>query len=385
MVDIVRSAGPISRVELAEATGLTQPAVSGIVRRLIADGVVRETGELVSTGGKPRALLEINSHAVYGVGVQLGYEVITCIVADTTGGVVGRQSAPGGYGPADEVTARIAELYRDTLEGLELGNATIAGLAVVAPGAIDLAAGTFLGPPAPEPLHGFPLRRELETRLGVPVLVENDAAAAAVGEFWSRQISRDEVFAVIYLGSGLGAGLVLDGALYRGSSSNATELGHVSIDPRGPVCSCGNVGCLERYASSAAVLDAARAHPHLAEALAGRDEVDAFDRLSRAAVEGDREASQVIEAAAARLADGALTLANLLDLDRIVLAGPGFAIAGSVWARIVQERLDARSFARALHATRVELASDPRDSAAIGAAALVLQGSVAPGHDRGAR
>ena len=385
IVDLIRSAGTISRTELTEATGLTQPSISNIVRRLIEDGLVRETGRAAPRGGKPRTLLEINASAKYGIGVQLGFESITLVATDVRGGVVGRQLVDGaGSATPEQVTDRLVTLYRDFVAGVGLVAPSIAGVAVVAPGPIAQLGGVLLGPPTLVRWDDFPLQQALQESLDVPVVVDNDAAAAAVGEFWSRQVSRTESFACVYMGTGIGAGMVLGGALYRGSSSNAGELGHISIEVDGVPCHCGNRGCLERYAAPAAVMAAAEAVRDRLDGLGlgfapetlSRD----FDQLARAAVSGHEVALDLIRFSADRVAAATVTLANLLDLDRLVLAGPGMAVAGSLYARAIRERLEERFFARRAHPIVVELSANPRDAAAIGAASLVLQGTIAPGH-----
>ncbi|GAB1822845.1 ROK family transcriptional regulator [Herbidospora sp. RD11066] len=376
VVDLIRSAGPISRVELVEATGLTQPTISNIVRRLLDDGVVRETGDTVATGGKPRTMLVINSRSAYGVGIRVGTDALTCVVTDTRGGTIGRELVA----VSDDLVAQLVALYQHVTGGLGLAPQSVAGLAVVAPGPVDVARGRFLGLSG---LEEVDLRHELSARLGVPVLVDGDAAAAAVGEFWGRQVSRDRTFGCLYMNSGIGSGVVLDGALQRGASSNAGEIGHMSVVRDGGPCRCGNRGCLELYAAPSALVARARATPGLADRLGIRPDDPysrAFDVLARAAIYGDDQARALIDESASLLADGALTLANLWDLDTLVLAGPGFAVAGSLYVSEIRHRLATRAFSRRIHPVQVDLSSNPRDSAAIGGAALVLQGSVAPGH-----
>lgn len=376
VVDLIRSAGPISRVELVKATGLTQPTISNIVRRLLDDGVVRETGDTVATGGKPRTMLVINSRSAYGVGIRVGADALTCVVTDTRGGTIGRELVA----VSDDLIDQLVSLYHHVTGGLGLAAQSVAGLAVVAPGPVDVARGRFLSLPG---LAELDLQRELSARLGVPVLLDGDAAAAAVGEFWGRQVSRDRTFGCLYMNSGIGSGVVVDGALQRGASSNAGGIGHVPVVRDGEPCRCGNRGCLELYAAPAALVARARAIPGLADRLAigaGDPDARAFDVLARAAVYGDDQARELVDASASLLADGALTLANLWDLDTLVLAGPGFAVAGSLYVGEIRRRLASRAFSRSIHAVQVDLSSNPRDAAAIGGAALVLQGSVAPGH-----
>ncbi|WP_345138000.1 ROK family transcriptional regulator [Dactylosporangium darangshiense] len=384
IVDLIRSSGPISRVELVNATGLTQPTISNIVRRLIDDGVVRETGDTVATRGKPRSMLVINSRAAYGVGIHVGADTLTCVVTDTRGGTVGRQlvAAPADGRP-ESVAARLATLYHDVTNGLGLPPQSVAGMAVVGPGPVDVARGRFVALPGPQRPAGLDLAHALTGRLGVPVLVDSDAGAAAVGEFWGRQVSRERTFGCLYMNSGIGSGVVLDGALHRGASSNAGKLGHVSVVRDGEPCHCGNRGCLEQYAAPHVVVARARAERGLADRLGIRpDDPDAraFDVLARAAIYGDERARALVDESAALLAEGALALANLWDIDTLVLAGPGFAVAGSIYVTEIRRRLAERAFAREVHEVRVDLSSNPRDSAAIGGAALVLQASVAPGH-----
>ncbi|MFI0723942.1 ROK family protein [Streptomyces sp. NPDC021224] len=387
IVDLIRSSGPISRVELVNATGLTQPTISNIVRRLIDDGVVRETGDTVATRGKPRAMLVINSRAAYGVGIHVGADALTCVVTDTRGGTVGRQlvAGPGAApeGEGGDAAGRLAGLYRDVTEGLGLEPQSVAGLAVVGPGPVDVARGGFLAPPGLPQWAGLDLAGALAGELGVPVLVDSDAAAATVGEFWGRQVSRERTFGCLYMNSGIGSGVVLDGSLHRGASSNAGKIGHVAVQRDGEPCPCGNRGCLELYAAPRAVVARARAVPELAERLrirAGDPDARAFDVLARAAIYGDEPARALVDESAALLAEGAVALANLWDLDTLVLAGPGFAVAGSIYVSAIRQRLAERAYTRDVHGVGVHLSSNPRDAAAIGGAALVLQGSVAPGH-----
>lgn len=384
-MDLIRSAGSISRAELTSLTGLTQPAISSIVKKLVNEDLIREVGQADSTGGKRRRLLAMNPVARFGVGVQLGPQGLLWTATDMRGGVLGRKRTPETppHDP-DRMTIRVAEEYRRFLAALNLDNSASAGLALVGPGPIDQAHGLFQGTQTPQSWSTFDIPGALRKELGLAVLVENDANSAALGEFWSRQISRVETFACIYMNLGIGAGIVVDGALYRGASSNAAELGHISVDPYGEECFCGNRGCIERYAAPQVILRRAQEDPDLAARLkttsAASDTTGQFDDLARLAIRGDTAAAALIEVSATYVAHAALTLTNLFDLSSIVLAGPGFAVAGATYVSQVRKCLSSTAFARHAHGISVELSSNPRESAAAGAAALMLQGSVSPGH-----
>lgn len=383
VVDLIRSAGPISRTELTTATGLTQPAISLIVRKLLDDEVIVEAGTVPSTGGKPRRLLDINRRARHGIGIQLGFESATLVATDTNGGVVARERLPGaGTDAPDEVIARLADSLESFLAAADIPAPSVQGVAVVLPGPMRTDPGTVIEAPTLPHWRDVPLRSAFETALRMPVLVDNDASAAALGEFWSRGVSRYRSFACVYIGSGIGAGVVVDGALFRGASSNAAEIGHITVDPAGPECFCGNVGCLEVVAAPRAIV--ARALDDAATAAAlGMDEratvAQNWEVLSRAAVDGHVTAAALVGESARAVAGATLTLTNLFDLDDIVLSGPGVATAGSLYVREVRASLE-RAFARKAHSFSVELSINPTDSAAIGAAALTLQGQLAPGH-----
>ncbi|MFI7601417.1 ROK family protein [Actinoplanes sp. NPDC049681] len=372
VVDVIRSAVTISRGEIAERTGLTQPSISNIVRELIADGIIHEIGSLDSVNGRRRKLIAINPGNRFGIGFHLGPEAVTCVAVDLTGGVVGREVVPRP--PHEAMRAdRLAERFDDFTAGLDLPRDRIEGLAVVAPADVPGSAGAGAEPAG--------LRAELGKKIGVPVLVENDAAAAALGEFWSRRVSREQAFGCIYLSSGIGAGFVFGGALFRGASFGAGELGHMSIDYAGRPCPCGNLGCIEQYASMRATVAEAREDPALRERLAlDGSEASAYDAIARAAVNGDPAAYEVLDRAAERLSVAATSVVNLLDLGRLVLTGPGVALAGSIFARRLRAHLGRTAHSRQRHDVSVELSARPRDAAGIGAAVLVVQAAVAPGH-----
>jgi predicted NBD/HSP70 family sugar kinase len=373
IVDVIRSAGAISRVELTDITGLTQPSISNIVRELIADGIVHETGSAESVRGKPRKLISINPANRFGIGFHLGADTTTCVAIDLTGGVVGREVVPRGDGPpADGMAAR----FDDFATGLDLPRDRIEGLAVVAPSATPGSGGFAAELNA--------ARADVSARIGLPVIVENDAAAAALGEFWSRRVSREQAFGCVYLSTGIGAGFVFGGSLFRGVSFDAGELGHTSIHFDGRPCPCGNRGCVERYASMTATVDAAREDADLRARLrldrAGATPSSAYDAVARAAVNGDPAAVDVFDAAAGYLSVAVTSMVNLLDLGRLVLTGPGVAVAGSIYARRLRAHLERTAHSRQRHDVVVEVSAQPRDAASIGAAALVVQASVAPGH-----
>ena len=376
ILDLIRAAGTISRVELTRATGLTAATISTVVRRLIDDGLVVEVGRAESTGGKPRMLLQLDPSARYAIGVHLDHAGITYVIANLGGAIVARWRRPGaGSDDPREVVSRIAAEIRATITRVGVDPTRILGLGVVSPGPISTSTGMTLTPPVMQAWAEFPLADALEDAVGLPVLLDNDATAAAIGEYWSGGIATGSAFAALYMGTGIGAGIIVDGTVYRGSSSNAGEIGHICVDLDGPQCWCGSVGCVEVLAGPAAVVAAAR---EAGLELAGRNVAENFGSLARAASRGEAVPMQLLQRSSRYLGVAAQTLANVLDLELVILTGPAFALAGSLYLPEIERRLGQSFFARGSHPVRVTISSNAPEAAAVGAAALVLQSELAP-------
>jgi predicted NBD/HSP70 family sugar kinase len=375
VLDPIRTLGPISRVELAETTGLTQATMSTVVRQLLAEGLVVETGRGESTGGKPPVMLDVNPDARFAVGVQLGRESITYVVINLSGAIVGRTRTRGiGSSDPTEMTQRMAAEVDRTLEGLGIVKASVVGVGVVAPGPLDVGRGMILHSPHLTAWLNVPIRSMLSDAVGLPVILDNDATAAAIGDFWSGKLDDAVAHATVYMGTGIGAGVLIDGIVFRGSSSNAGELGQIVVT--GPN---GEEAVLEEVADPGAVVARARATGDATRLrLPEDDDFGGFRVIATAAARGDEGASALIEESAEHLASGVLTLANLFDLDSVSLAGPAFAVAGPTYVRAISHRLEAEFFVRTKHGIRVRLSTDVSDAAAVGGAALVLQTELAP-------
>lgn len=387
VLDVIRAAGTISRVGLINATGFTGATISTVVRRLIDDGLVVETGRAESTGGKRRVLLQLNQSSRYAVGVHLDHAGITYVLTNLGGSVVARMSRAGaGTEDPPAVVERMAGEVGALVEGVGVGRERVLGLGLVSPGPLTPTSGMRLTPPLMRHWEDFPLDRALQEATGLPVVSDNDATAAALGEHWSGGVGASATFAALYMGTGIGAGLLVDGMAYRGASGNAGEIGHSCLAVDGPRCWCGARGCVEALAGPSAVVAAARADRALARAagLDGgsgrrRSSVTAdFAAVTRAARRGEPGARTLLERSARYLAVAARTLANIMDLELLVLTGPSLAIAGSVYLPVVREELDRAFFSRAAHPVAVRLSRSAATAPAIGAAALVLQSELVP-------
>jgi predicted NBD/HSP70 family sugar kinase len=379
---IRRSANGLSRVELGHATGLSAQTISNICRRLLDQDMVVEAGKAGIGPGKPRTLLKLNPGGVFAVGVHLDPAVMTVAVLDLTGAVLHRSRRAT---PAVSDPDGLIGLISDEVEALIIESAVertkIAGLGVATPGPIDFDRGTVVDPPHLLGWHLVPLRDALALSTGLPVFVDKDVTAAAVAETWAGGASGAGSFVFFYLGTGIGAGLVLRDEVVRGRSHNSGEIGHVIVDPSGPRCDCGSRGCIAvTCAPQSLVLEAERMGILArSKSSAGAHETDErFSALCALAAEGSGEASDILERSAVRVAKAVSVITNLLDVDRVVFGGPYWARLSALYLRRVPGVLDDLTVARSIHRIEVVGTGVGEDVGAIGAACLVLDHSLAP-------
>lgn len=340
VLDLLRTAGEggISRLELAEGTGLTPQAVSKIVARLRDEGTAEEAGRRASTGGKPRTVLRLVPSASHAVGLHLDRDELTVVLLDLAGTRVAARTLPLDLGAGAEAVVSTAEAeIRALLAGAGRPAAApaavvpeperrVLGVGVAMPGPLDHFEGVAQRVTGFPQWEGYPLRDVLAARLGLPVVLDKDTNAAALGLALGGPGGS---FAYLHLGTGVGAGLVLGGALYRGARTGAGEFGHQVIQLDGPECTCGNRGCIEALCLAA---------------------------VARGDVAG----------AARVLGTGATNLVELLDIDRVLLGGRLVAAAENEFVRGVGAVLAARTH------VPVAAADGGAHAVADGAAQLVL-------------
>ena len=239
---------------------------------------------------------------------------------------------PASEGPEGVIAAMIAGA-RQLLEQESVTPGSVVGVGIGSPGPLDAEAGIVIGMPNIPGFDNVPLRDRVGEGLSLPAVLENDANAAALGEFLLGSGRGTSIMALLTLGTGLGSGIVIDGKLLHGAHGIGAELGHIIVVPGGEQCGCGQRGCLERYASATylaqyarRLIEQDRRESSLAEVLATTGRLDAKD-VQQAAGKGDKLAREVWDRAVEYLAVGCVNLCRVLDPDVIVLGG-GMAKAG---------------------------------------------------------
>lgn len=372
VLDAIRAHGQVSRVELAERTGLTAQTMSNIVRALIEDGLVAEEGEAPSTGGKRRVLLQVVPDAYSAIGLHLDPERITGVLLDLAGGVRLRcqRSLPVGATPAVVVSA----LTRVVRQLARRSPSAVLGVGLAVPGPLDAEQRQVLAPPNLDGWSEVALADVLQERVRMPVVMDNDATAAAIGERWAGAAGS---FVYAHLGSGVGVGVVLGDQVYRGISNNAGEIGHIGTGNGGRTCRCGRRGCLEAYSSMRAVVEDWRSE--CADAAGSQEPISAqYELLCRRAGDGDAVAVRVLRQAAGRLGHALATVVSTLDVDHVVLGGPGLRHVEELVRSKVDSVVHANAWAAHVRPVRVRHALVGEDAGAVGAASLVLDHAYSP-------
>jgi predicted NBD/HSP70 family sugar kinase len=391
---VIHARGPISRVELARQTGLNPGTVTKIADELLASGLASELPRAAAPdGAQPGKLgrrpvyLAVNPSARFAVGVDLARSAITAAVVDLTGRPIARVAEPTEPLRGDVVIAQVARIVDRILGRLDPDErAAVVGIGVGAPGPLSTRSGQFLAPPSYGAWEGLDLGREIARRTGLATSVDNNANTAALAELWYGVGQGAVNFVLLNLGTGVGAGLVLDGDLYRGQHDLAGEIGHVGIDLNGPRCACGNYGCLEMYVSVPRVVAAVRAALATGEPSMLRDrflapaagadvpagEPDGLVGALAAGVRaGDALAVRVMADVARYLAAGIVAIVNALD-PGLVLIGRELAAAGDVLLDPVRAEVRRRVLPALRDNVRIEAAAFP-DAPVVGAATLSLR------------
>ncbi|MGP4016623.1 ROK family transcriptional regulator [Saccharopolyspora sp. 5N708] len=375
VLDTIRQHGEVSRVELAQRTGLTAQTMSNIVRALIDDGLVTENGHAPSTGGKRRVLLKVVPDAYSAIGLHLDPERITGVLLDLAGGVRlrSRRRVPDDASP-EAVAVALARTSQQLVRRSGIADGRVLGVGLAVPGPLDAAHRRVLAPPNLAGWTEVALADIVEERAGLPVVMDNDATAAAIGERWAGCADRAGSFVYVYLGSGVGVGVVLGDQVHRGVSNNAGEIGHVHSGG-GRECHCGKRGCLEAYCSMRAIVADWRAASRQSD---GESVAAAYERLCRLAADGDATAVRVLRVAATRLGHALASVVSVLDVDRVVLGGPALRHVAELVRSRVAKVVEAQVWAPKIRPVRVETALIGEDAGAVGAASLVLDHAYSP-------
>lgn len=324
VLDMIRRGGRISRTDLARRSHLTKPTVSAIVEDLIAGGVVQEVGygKAVASGGRRARLLQFNEASAAYLGIRVGIHMTSVAIADARGQIRVTRELPSTPGDGREMIGKALSIVDETFEAAEIPRDRLQAVGVTVPGLVDTSTGVcVLGPNVG--WQNVPVRDIITEVLDVPVVVQNvtNAGAIAEGQIGAAQGYRSYVW--VYVGSGLGAGVVLDGRPFYGRQGFSGEIGHCQVVDDGMRCGCGAMGCLETVASGRALERMAQLAIDNGEStsLSSLDRPVEVTDLVEAASQGDALSRALFESAGAHLGKGLAYLQNILNPEIVVLGG----------------------------------------------------------------
>jgi glucokinase-like ROK family protein len=371
---IIRDQGPLFPADIVRRTGLAKSTISVYVDRLIAVGLIREEAK---PGGK-RRMLKVAESAGCVIGVDLGQTHLNVGLCDLEGEIL-----DSVYGEADllhetpeAILSRVIEASRNLSSRNALGPSALFGIGFGLPGPVDYVHGVPVSPPVMPGWDRFPVASYLAREFTCPVFVDNDVNVMALAERDKGAAAGERDFLFVKAGSGIGAGIVVDGRIYRGAKGAAGDIGHISVGDDETLCHCGNRGCLEAIAGGRALASLAAqsaesgASRFLAARLAEKEKITT-ELLARGAAMGDEESLRLLIAAGKRLGDVLAKLVNFFNPSLIVVGG-GLSNLGERYIASIRESIYRRSTPLATSDLVIKRSTLGDRAGVTGAAILVL-------------
>lgn len=373
LLRLLQQNAPCSRADLVRVSGLTAPTVSALIGALQQAGVVKFIGDGKPNGGRPPRLIELNGEHAFVAGADVGGSTVRVAVADLNGNVRGRWLTELGTTKDPKViTSTIATGIQQLCAEAGIPPKKVVELAAGAPGITDVRSGRVLSAPNLSGWHNIPFRDLLAKATGLPTTVENDVNLAALGEQW-RGVAKDvSSFVFLAVGTGIGAGIVMNGQLYHGSTWSAGEMGYLMI-PGLPsdALSVDRLGALESAIGGRSIERAWRERTSLKKGIRGLK----ASEILQLGENGDRVAREILETSAEFLATAITNMNLILDVPLVVLGG---GVANEALHKTTANYLSSNEFAR----PKLVLSSLGAEAQLMGALRLALMAAEVHGYQR---
>lgn len=378
VLNLLHSQGPFARVKLSKQTGLSLPTIMRITDYYKKQSLINDLGRGKSTGGKPPKIVEFNKEAYYIIGVDIGTTNIGTILCDLSAHVLIHHTLPTNVhkGPK-HIISRINESIEKVLKKSGLSKKKILGIGLGMPGFLYPKNGLVLFSPDFK-WENIQLIDPIQKKFKIPVMMENVTRVMALGEKWFGAGQDTDNFLCINLGYGIGAAIMINGELYSGNQGSAGEFGHITLKKNGPLCSCGNKGCLEALSSANAMVKEVQEQIQkgrkslISDMIKKKHKNLEAKTIFTAAAGGDRLAKDVISRAMEYLSIGIAGLINLMDPERIIVGG-GLSLAGDFLFNKLEKEVNSRVMKRPGRKIKIIPTQLGLSAPAIGAACLVLK------------
>lgn len=376
VLETIYSQGDASRKGLAEKIGFAPSYIGALVAELRHRGLVEEGGRSPSRAGRRRVLLHVVPNLAHLVGIRIGRANTRIVVTDLPGRIVSQKQLPTDIWKGEQ---HVFDLINREIDAALAIDPLVKGIGIAISGVIDRNSGTVLFWPKVPGWTNVPLKRKVQTRYGLPVVVEDSVRTMALAEKRFGQAKKYSNFAYVVVSMGVGAAIYIENRLYMGANDLAGELGHTTIDERGDICSCGNRGCLEVYASGWAIINRVKSglqqgvHSSLAPLMEDHPEKISIEAIVNAAKLRDQLAQTVLWEAGLHLGTGVATIVNLLNPEAIVLGGEIPRAAKGFLLKPLFHSFRGRAFHRSVRNLKVTVSRLGGESGAVGAAILVAE------------
>lgn len=370
-VDLIRFATTgISRTGLAEEMGLTRAAVTLIVNDLLENGVILEAESRAIPNGRPPIVLEINPKRGLVAAVDMGATHVNIALADFSAKIIEETSFPFDIKQGPQVClAEVRRILQELLDRYGISISEIMAVGVGVPGPVIKDAGMVMSPPIMPGWDRYPIRQTLEEAWGCPVSLNNDAELGALGE-WAYGAGRGEKnLAFIKVGSGIGAGLIINQQIYGGTTGSAGEIGHITIEENGPLCTCGNHGCMEAFAGGNAIAIQARKMVQTGKrTLLSNIPLENITarEVAESARRGDLPSQEIIMRAGTFIGIAIAGVVNLFNPSAVIIGG-GVAQAGDLLTTSIRQAVRDRSLHASEQSVHITTAMLGQRSSLIGA------------------
>jgi glucokinase-like ROK family protein len=340
IIRVLKKKQIVSRTDILDFSGWSKAKVSQEVRSILDKGYLVEVEDGVSQGGRKPRMMRFNGSLGYVVGIDLGATSVDIALADAVGTIVQRVSETADvHQPAEDVFGRCTELILDllALQGCQIEQ--VLGIGVGVPGPVDFSRGVLVAPPLMPEWENYPIRSFFKKTFPAAfVVVDNDVNLMALGESRYGEAVGVDHFLFVKIGTGIGGGIFSNGKIHRGNNGCAGDIGHICVDKNGPICRCGNRGCLEAMAAGPAIIQAGLLAVQngeselLRQMIEDNDGVLTPELISAACREGDEAALGIIRASGQMIGDVLASLVNFFNPSHIFIGG-GISNFGTLWLR----------------------------------------------------
>ena len=380
LLDRIFWSSGISREALASGTNVSKTRANATVAGLLEQGLLETTGQLIATGGRRAGTLRLSRGIGVLIGVAMGATGLEVGVLSPDLTLLAHHSEPADVrdGPA-VVMSRVRALIRELLRQSALESRDVISIGIGVPGPVDFGSGQLVNPPLMPEWDAYSIRDDLRADHRAPVFVDNDVNLMALGELWRMQRSLQN-FLVIKVGTGIGCGIVCHGEVYRGANGSAGDVGHICVDPAGPRCHCGNLGCVETMAAGPAVARAATdaatsGQSQLLRRMLEQAGTLRLQDVAQASRAGDVAANAILQRAGALIGQMLASVVNFYNPSHVFIGG-GIQRVGPLFLAAVRQSVYHRSLALSTRHLDIQYAPLGERGGLIGAGVLAMQESL---------